>query len=146
MYVLNILIISTTKRGSEHTNSQYFLAWTSPCIATFAKLMMGLPNQCICSQHDLERNWIIPKLPFQISLSNWELTKKGNLNISRQRTFAQKKIALFSCLLSLLVALTDWRCFSDQTQQQLLQESIEKRFLPNLSCVSHGVSKIPSSS
>ena len=23
---------------------------------TFAKLMMGLPNQCVCSQHDLERN------------------------------------------------------------------------------------------
>ena len=45
MYVLNILIISTTKRGSEHTNSQYFLAWMSPCIATFAKLMMSLPNQ-----------------------------------------------------------------------------------------------------
>ena len=26
MYVLSILIISTTKRDSEHTNSQYFLA------------------------------------------------------------------------------------------------------------------------
>ena len=26
MYVLSILIISTTKGGSEHTNSQYFLA------------------------------------------------------------------------------------------------------------------------
>ena len=37
MYVLSILIISTTKGGSEHTNSQYFLAWMSPCMATFAK-------------------------------------------------------------------------------------------------------------
>ena len=26
IYVLSILITSTTKRGSEHTNSQYFLA------------------------------------------------------------------------------------------------------------------------
>ena len=49
-------VCSTTKRGSEHTNSQYFLARMSPYIAAFAKLMMGLPNQCVCLQHDLERN------------------------------------------------------------------------------------------
>ena len=36
MYVVSILIISTTKGGSEHTNSQYFLAWMSPRMATFA--------------------------------------------------------------------------------------------------------------
>ena len=32
MYVLSILIIFTTKGGSEHTSSQYFLAWMSPCM------------------------------------------------------------------------------------------------------------------
>ena len=37
MYVLSILIISTTKGASEHTNSQCFLVWMSPCMATFAK-------------------------------------------------------------------------------------------------------------
>ena len=37
IYVLSILITSTTKRGPEHTNSQYFLAWMSPFMAIFAK-------------------------------------------------------------------------------------------------------------
>ena len=34
MYVLSILIISTTKGCSEHTNSQYSLAWMFLCMAT----------------------------------------------------------------------------------------------------------------
>ena len=37
IYVLSILITSTTKRGSEHTNSQYFLAGMSLFMAIFAK-------------------------------------------------------------------------------------------------------------
>ena len=99
-------------RSSVHTNSQYFLAWMSPCMVTFAKRWV-FQNQCVCSQHDFERNRVLPKLPSQISLSNWELTKEGNLNISRQRTFAQKKIAHFLTILppsvSIGCAATD--CF-----------------------------------
>ena len=30
MHVLCILIMSTRKKGSEHTNSQYFMSWMSP--------------------------------------------------------------------------------------------------------------------
>ena len=37
IYVLSILIISTTKRDSEHTNCQYFLARMSPFMTIFAK-------------------------------------------------------------------------------------------------------------
>ena len=48
-------------RSSVHTNSQYFLAWMSPCMVTFAK------------------RWV--------------------LNISRQRTFVQKKFAHFLTIL-----------------------------------------------
>ena len=74
------------------------------------------------------------------------LTKVGNLNISRQRTFTQKISSLFikkSCLLSLPAALT---AVSQVRSNNSSMISIEKWFLPNSSWLSHGVSKIPSSS
>ena len=56
---------------------------------------------------------------------------------------SQKKISsLFFCLLSLSSAVTDC-CFSDQMQQRL-PKSMEKR--SSQICLSHGVSKISSSS
>ena len=69
MYVLNILIISTTKRGSEHTNSQYFFAWMSPCMAAFAKRWVFQTSVFV---HNMTWKGIdfLAKWPFQISLSN----------------------------------------------------------------------------
>ena len=52
---------------------------------------------------------------------------------------SEKVHSVFSCL----SAMPTDRRFSDKIQQWM-DESIEKRFLPNLSCFSHGVSKIPS--
>ena len=97
--------------------------------------------KCVCSKHDFERNRVLLKLPSQISLSNWELTKEGNLNISRQRTFCSEKIRSlphYSPAFCLYRLRRDWLLFLGlDTTKDAWIESIEKRFLPNSSCLSH---------
>ena len=136
MYVLSILIISTTKRDSEHTNSQYFLAWMYPCMAIFAKRLVFHASVFV---HNMTWKGIefCQNYPsrFLFQIKNWPRKEiiHININISRQKTFAQKKVSsLFSSRLFLHVACADWLLFL--------------RILPNSSCSSHGVRKIPSSS
>ena len=73
-----------------------------------------------------------------------ELNKEGNLNISGQRTFAEKKISplffcLFHCRQRWLTALSQIRCNNGYMNRW-------KSSSRNSSYSSHGVSLIPSSS
>ena len=94
-------------RSSVHTNSQYLDV--SLCLPAWSHLLNdGYSNQCVCSQHDFERNWILPKLPsprFLFQIENWPrketLTYQGREHLLRKNSLTS---SLFSCLLSLSAA------------------------------------------
>ena len=63
--------------GSEHNNSQHFLAWMSPYMATFAKLTMDLQTSVFVhnmtwKEIEFCQNYS-PRFPFQIK--NWQRKK-----------------------------------------------------------------------
>ena len=81
----------------------------------YAGIMLDAPSIVLCSK--------------LCRLNVSDPNKEGNLNIhvSRQRTFAQKKLAHYSSAVC-PVAFAEWLLFL--------------RILPDLSCLSHGVCKI----
>ena len=79
----------------------------------YAGIMLEAPSIVLCSK--------------LCRLNVSDPNKEGNLNISWQRTFAQKKLAHYSSAVC-PVAFAEWLLFL--------------RILPDLSCLSHGVRKI----
>ena len=94
IYVLSILIISTTKRGSEHTNSQYFLAWMSPFnTSVFVHNMTWKGIETL------------PDLSLKLRIDQgWKLK-----HIKVDNICSEKISSLFSSVLSLSAALTNLR-------------------------------------
>ena len=82
----------------------------------------------IFSQHDLERNWVLPKLPSDFSFKL--RIDQGRKHIKAENICSEKIRSLFSCLLSLPAALaTDAQTHNGWATDAQIDESGFTKFV-----------------
>ena len=124
IYVLSILITSTTKRGSEHSNSQYFLSWISPFMAIFAK-QWALKTSVFVHNMTWKGIETLPDFSFKLRIDQGRKLK--HIKVENK---CSEKLAPYSPAfdLSLSAALTNFN-FRSNNSCMNLQKSVFFKFV-----------------
>ena len=98
-------------KSSGVLNKQILSNSLLECLPAWPHLLNdGSPNQCVCSQHDLERNWVLPKLP-SLKIRIDQRRKLKHIKTEKRDICWEKILSLISYLLSLSVSCADWLLF-----------------------------------